>query len=64
MSPNVHLDANPKLSAGRIAWLPSINDCDDSLLRDGDMNNGCFNHPVLILTADERLQLAVVLLVN
>ncbi len=50
--------------AGCIFWLPAKNDCDECLVDNRELNDGCFNHPVLILTADCNLQMAVILIVN
>lgn len=52
------------VTAGHIYWLPAKTDCNKSLVHDLDLNDGCFNHPVLVLTANCDLQMAVVLLVN
>lgn len=56
--------ASLEVVAGRIFWLPSRENCDESLLDDRELHRGYFDRPVLVLTADHNLQMAVVLLVN
>ena len=64
MSRNRDFETSIEVAAGRIFWLPSKNGCDESLIDDLELDQGCFNHPVLILTADFSIQMAVVLIVN
>ncbi len=52
------------VTAGHIFWLSAKTNCNKSLVDDPDLNDGCFNHPVLVLTANCDLQMAVVLPVN
>ena len=47
---------------GCIFWLPKKDEIDENLLWDVDIEEGCFDHPVVVLSTDE--QKAAVLIVR
>lgn len=61
---NSHGDGSSGVAAGHIFWLPLKDGCDESLVDDRDLNDGCFDHPILVLTANCNVQMAVVLIVS
>ena len=52
------------IEAGCILWLPKKDDIDQSLLTGFNIDNGCFNHPVVVLSTGSSGRKAMVLIVS
>lgn len=50
--------------AGCIRWLPKKDDIDQCLLAGTNIDEGCFHHPVVILSTDDVERKATVLIVS
>ncbi|KAG8531632.1 uncharacterized protein KY384_003263 [Bacidia gigantensis] len=50
--------------AGCILWLPRRDEIDEHLLVGADIGNGCFNHPIVVLSADQVGGKATVLILT
>lgn len=50
--------------AGSILWLPKKDDIDQRLLTGTNIDEGCFHHPVVILSTDSVEGNATVLIVS
>jgi hypothetical protein len=50
--------------AGCILWLPKKDEIDEHLLVGVRMDDGCFNHPVVVLSADPVERKATILIVS
>lgn len=58
-SPHKH-----ELQPGCILWLPKKAEINEHLLVDFDINNGCFNHPVVVLSTNLNQGKATVFIVS
>lgn len=50
--------------AGSILWLPRKLEIDDHLLVGVDIDKGCFNHPIVVLSTDQVGGKATILIVS
>ena len=50
--------------AGCILWLPRRVEIDEHLLVGADIDDGCFNHPVAVLSTDQAGRKATILIVS
>lgn len=50
--------------AGCILWLPKKDQIDQHLVIGLDIDDGCFNHPVVVLSVDPEERNATVLIVS
>lgn len=55
---------NREVFAGKIYWLPGIDDHDDELLESTSLEDGCFGHPVVVLGVDKTRKTAVIFIVS
>lgn len=54
----------PHVSRGSIFWLPARGMCDERLLLYLDLDEGCYDHPVLVLRTNTKQATATVLIVR
>jgi hypothetical protein len=52
------------VQVGCILWLPKKKNIDPCLLDDTNLHDGCFHHPVVILSLDEIGKRAIILMVS
>lgn len=50
--------------AGCILWLPKKDQIDQHLLRGLNIDDGCFNHPVVVLSVNPEELDAIILIVS
>ena len=55
---------NRDILAGSILWLPRKVEIDDHLLVGVDIDKGCFNHPIVVLSTDQVGGKATILIVS
>lgn len=54
----------PHISRRSIFWIPARSMCDERLLLHLDLDEGCFDHPVLVLRTNTKQATATVLIVR
>ena len=52
------------IRAGYILWLPRKDEIDAQLLGDAEIDDGCFNHPIVVLSTDQADGTATILIVS
>lgn len=57
-------EATGALVPGQLSYLPQRRDDEPLSLSDSEIPKGCYNHPVVILSTDQRKKKAVVLIVS